>query len=86
MRHMRVWSYVDEVARTGSLRRAAERLHVTASAVQRRIEDIEHDLGAALFERSAAGMRLTTAGGLFPAMDSVAGCRAGAGPVADFRT
>ncbi len=62
---MRVWSYVDEVARAGSLRRAAERLHVTASAVQRRIEDIEHDLGAALFERSAAGMRLTTAGELF---------------------
>lgn len=65
LRHMRVWRYLDTVARTGSLRAAAERPHVTASALQRRIDDMEADLGAALFERSATGMRLTVAGELF---------------------
>ncbi|HYF54745.1 MAG TPA: LysR family transcriptional regulator [Salinarimonas sp.] len=62
MRHMRIWRYVDEVARSGSIRRAAERLNVTPSAVQRRIQDVEEDLGAAIFERSAQGVRLTAAG------------------------
>lgn len=62
---MRIWRYVDEVARTGSIRRAAERLNVTASAVQRRIQDVEEDLGAAIFERSSQGVRLTAAGETF---------------------
>jgi len=31
--------YVDEVARAGSIRKAADVLHVTASAVNRRIMD-----------------------------------------------
>jgi DNA-binding transcriptional LysR family regulator len=65
LRHMKVWRYVDEVARTGSIRKAAERLNVTASAVQRRIQDVEDDLGAEIFERSAQGMRLTAAGETF---------------------
>lgn len=65
MRHMRIWRYVDEVARTGSIRKAAERLNVTPSAVQRRIQDVEEDLGAAIFERSAQGARLTAAGETF---------------------
>jgi DNA-binding transcriptional LysR family regulator len=64
-RHMRIWQYVDEVARCGSIRRAAEKLNVTASAVQRRIQDIEQDLGNAIFERSKQGMQLTAAGELF---------------------
>lgn len=65
LRHMRIWHYPREVARSGSIRKAAERLHVTPSAVQRRIEDIEDDLGAKLFERSKQGMQLTAAGELF---------------------
>lgn len=64
-RHMRVWDYIDAVSRTGSIRKGAERLNVTPSAVQRRIEDIEHDLGAQIFERSKQGMQLTAAGELF---------------------
>jgi DNA-binding transcriptional LysR family regulator len=62
---MRIWHYVDAVARAGSLRQAAERLHITASALQRRIQDVEDDLGAALFERLPTGVRLTTAGETF---------------------
>ena len=33
MRHLRFLRYVDEVARAGSIRKAADVLHVTASAV-----------------------------------------------------
>jgi DNA-binding transcriptional LysR family regulator len=65
MRHLRFLRYVDEVARTGSIRKAAEQLHVTASAVNRRIMDLEEELGAPLFERRARGVRLTAAGELF---------------------
>ena len=65
MRHLRFLRYVDEVARAGSIRKAAEQLHVTASAVNRRIMDLEEELGAPLFERRARGVRLTAAGELF---------------------
>ena len=65
MRHLRFLRYVDEVARAGSIRKAAEQLHVTASAVNRRVMDLEEELGAPLFERRARGVRLTAAGELF---------------------
>jgi len=65
MRHLRFLRYVDEVARAGSIRKAAEQLHVTASAVNRRVMDLEEELGARLFERRARGVRLTAAGELF---------------------
>jgi DNA-binding transcriptional LysR family regulator len=65
MRHLRILGYVDEVARTGSIRKAAARLNATASAVNRRIADLEHELGAQLFERKPRGVRLTAAGELF---------------------
>src|SRR5882672_11324824 len=48
MRHLRILRYVDEVARAGSIRKAAARLNVTASAVNRRIIDLEEELGAEL--------------------------------------
>ena len=65
MNHLRFLRYVDEVARAGSIRQAADRLHVAPSAVIRRIQDIEDELGTAIFERLPRGMRLTTAGELF---------------------
>jgi DNA-binding transcriptional LysR family regulator len=65
MKHLRILSYVDEVARVGSIRRAAERLNVTASAVNRRIADLEAELGAPLFDRRPRGVRLTAAGEVF---------------------
>ena len=65
MRHIRIWQYVDEAARCGSIRRAAERLNITPSALQRRIQDVEEDLGAELFERLPSGAKLTAAGELF---------------------
>jgi DNA-binding transcriptional LysR family regulator len=65
LNHLRFLNYIDEVARCGSIRQAAERLHVAASAVNRRLIDIEEELGTPLFERLPRGMRLTTAGELF---------------------
>ncbi|RZS85709.1 LysR family transcriptional regulator [Pigmentiphaga kullae] len=65
MNHLRFLRYVDEVARVGSIRQAAERLHVAPSAVNRRIQDLEEELGTPIFERLPRGMRLTTAGELF---------------------
>src|SRR5262245_25382408 len=65
MKHLRILRYVDEVARTGSIRKAAAQLNVTASAVNRRIMDLEEELGAPLFERRPRGVRLTAAGEVF---------------------
>jgi len=65
MNHLRFLRYIDEIARTGSIRQAAERLHVAPSAVNRRLQDIEDELGTPIFERLPRGMRLTAAGELF---------------------
>jgi Transcriptional regulator len=62
MKHLRIMRYVDEVARTGSIRKAADQLSVTASAVNRRIMDLEDELGTPIFERRPRGVRLTAAG------------------------
>ncbi|MBU2954790.1 LysR family transcriptional regulator [Marinobacter sp. F3R08] len=65
MQHTRYLHYVDEVARAGSIRKAAERLNIVSSAVNRRILDIEREVGAQLFERLPRGVRLTSAGEIF---------------------
>ena len=65
MQHIRFFRYIDVVARTGSIRRAAEVLNVASSAVNRRILDIEEELGTQLFDRLPRGVRLSHAGELF---------------------
>lgn len=64
MKHTRTLACVAEVARSGSIRRAAGRLHLTPSALTRQIQDVEHELGTPIFERLATGMRLNAAGEL----------------------
>jgi len=54
--------YFLEVARTGSVNAAAERLRVAASAVSRQIAKLEDELGTSLFERRPRGMVPTQAG------------------------
>lgn len=56
--------YFAEVARSGSLRRAAEKLHISASAINRQILQAEEAFGTPLFERLPEGLRMTTAGEL----------------------
>jgi DNA-binding transcriptional LysR family regulator len=51
-----------EVARAGSISRAAERLGVTQPALTGRIQGLEASLGARLFVRGRTGARLTEAG------------------------
>jgi DNA-binding transcriptional LysR family regulator len=55
---------VDQVARDGSIRKAAERLHLSASAVNRQLLQLEEELGVALFDRLPRGVRPTAAGEL----------------------
>lgn len=54
--------YFLEVADSGSVNQAAERLCVAASAVSRQVAKLEDSLGAPLFERRQRRMVLTPAG------------------------
>lgn len=60
--HATVLKYFAEVARCGSVRRAAENLLVASSAVNRQILKLEEELGTELFDRVPTGMRLNPAG------------------------
>src|SRR5690606_29432906 len=62
--HAAVLRYVDQVARLGSIRRAAGVLNVASSAVNRQILKLEAQMGTALFERIGNGVRPTAAGEL----------------------
>lgn len=64
-RQMMDWDHVRyflAVARSGSVRVAAERLMVNHSTVLRRIAQLEERLGAHVFEKLPTGYRLTDAG------------------------
>lgn len=54
--------YFMTVGRLGSIRRAAEELNVSASAIDRQILNAEAELGMPLFERLPTGLRLSAAG------------------------
>jgi DNA-binding transcriptional LysR family regulator len=54
--------YFLAVGRLGSIRRAADELNVSASAIDRQILNVEADIGMPLFERLPTGLRLTAAG------------------------
>jgi len=62
MRHLRTYQYVDVVARTGSIRKAAQELALTPSALNRRVQALEEELGVQIFERLSRGVRLNAAG------------------------
>lgn len=62
MLHHRLLGYLDEVARSGSIRRAAARLNVASSAINRQILALEAEMGTPLFERLPRGLRLTATG------------------------
>lgn len=58
-------NYIDVVARVGSIRKAADQLAITSTALNRRILSMEEELGVPLFERLPSGVRLSVAGELF---------------------
>lgn len=54
-----------EIIASGSFGAAAERLHVTQTAVSARVRSLEQQIGRPLFVRNKAGARLTPAGERF---------------------
>lgn len=54
-----------EITATGSFQSAAERLHVTQTAISARVRTLEELLGRKLFIRNRSGASLTTAGEQF---------------------
>lgn len=64
MRHLQTYRMIRDVARAGSIRRAAEDMNITSSALNRRIQHFEDDFGGPIFERLPRGVRLNPAGEL----------------------
>jgi DNA-binding transcriptional LysR family regulator len=64
MRHLHTFRLIEAVARAGSMRKAAEDMNITASALNRRINRFEEEFGTELFERLPSGVRLNPAGEL----------------------
>lgn len=62
MLYGRLPRYLDEVARCGSIRKAALRMNVASSAINRQILALEAQLGTPLFHRLPRKLILTTAG------------------------
>lgn len=61
-RQLRVFA---EVARLGSMARAAESLHLTPPAVSMQVKELEGQVGLPLFDREGRRVTLTTAGEYF---------------------
>lgn len=57
--------YAVEVASSGSINKAAEKLYIDQPNLSRSIRDLENSLGVTIFERSARGMKLTADGEVF---------------------
>lgn len=64
MRHLKDFEFIEGVLRAGSIRKASEDMHITASALNRRINRFEDEFGYEIFERLPRGVRLNPAGEL----------------------
>ena len=58
---------LEAVARTGSLTKAADNLHLTHGAISHQLKGLEDELGVRLTERVGRGIRLTDEGARFAA-------------------
>ena len=62
MRHLLPLLYIEAIAKHGSIRKAAEHLAITPSALNRRLMAMEEELEVPLFDRLPKGVRLSAAG------------------------
>lgn len=67
MRHLENFRLIEAVSRAGSIRKAAEDLNITSSALTRRVQAFEEEFGSQIFERLPRGVRLNPAGELLMA-------------------
>lgn len=65
MNNIKDLSYFVEIARLGSLRKAADRFHVAPSVLSRRLAQLEKIAKTPLFKRQPNGVKLTDAGQVF---------------------
>ena len=65
MRVLSTLRYIEIISQEGSIRRAADRLAITSTALNRRVLALEEELGYPRFERLPSGVRLNTAGEIF---------------------
>lgn len=67
LKHPLSLRYFHEVAQAGSFRKAADQVHVAASALNRHVKHLEDEMGTLLFERGRGrgGLKLTAAGEIF---------------------
>ncbi|WP_372837238.1 LysR family transcriptional regulator [Puniceibacterium confluentis] len=64
MKHLQTFRFIESVARAGSIRKAADDMNITASALNRRVQRFEEEFGCVIFERLPRGVRLNPAGEL----------------------
>ena len=64
LRHLETLRLIEAAARAGSIRKAADDMNITASALVRRINRFEEEFGSEVFERLPSGVRLNPAGEL----------------------
>jgi DNA-binding transcriptional LysR family regulator len=60
--HSQLLRYLDEVARSGSIRKASAKLNIASSSINRQILALEAELGSPIFHRLHRRLRLTPAG------------------------
>ncbi|SLN15339.1 LysR family transcriptional regulator [Roseisalinus antarcticus] len=64
MKHLQTFRYIEGVMKAGSIRKAADDMNITASALNRRIQRFEEEFGSEIFERLPRGVKLNPAGEL----------------------
>lgn len=64
MRHLKMYRAIQIIHRSGSIRRAAQDLAISPSALNRAVQAFEEELSFTLFQRTANGVELSEAGEL----------------------
>ena len=62
---IRQFEYVQEIAKTGSIRQAAQKLYISQQALSETLKMLENELGFQVFQRSNKGVVPTEAGRIF---------------------